>query len=389
GGSAMTELLRLHHLRELIEHRNGPCVSVFLPTHRTAPANEQDPIRLKNLLRDAQERLSRMQVRSPDAIELLEPAARLLDLGLFWQYQADGLALFLAPGAFQYFRLPTDLPELVVVTDRFHVKPLLPLLTTDGRFFVLALSQNEVRLLEGSRQRVEEVELEAVPDDLADALRYDDLEKERTLHVAGRGGRSAPVVFHGHGIGDEVDRVLLERFLRQVDDGIWGVLRQERAPLVLAGVGTLRAIYEDVTRYGHVLGDGIDGNPENLRPEELHERAWALVEPIFEREREAAEASFHERQAQGGEGTAGEVPEAVVAAHDGRVASLFVPIGTQRWGTFDASSRTVVMHKDRGPGDEDLLDRAAVLTLEASGAAYAVPPERMPGAGDVAAVLRY
>jgi hypothetical protein len=316
-------------------------------------------------------------------------SSRLLDLGRFWQYQSDGLALFLASDTFHSFRLPIDLPELVVATDRFHVEPLLPLFASDGRFFVLAISQNEVRLLEGSRQRVEEVELEAVPDDLADALRYDDLEKERTMHVAGRGGRSAPVVFHGHGIGGEVDRVLVERFVRQVDDGVLGVLRQERAPLVLAGVGTLRAMYEDVTRYRHVLAEGIDGNPEHLRPEELHERAWVIVEPIFEREREAAEAGFHERRAKGGAGTAGDVPEAVVAAHDGRVASVFVPLGIQRWGTFDASSRTVDVHEEREPGDEDLLDRAAVLTLEASGAAYAVPLERMPAARDVAAVLRY
>jgi hypothetical protein len=168
-----------------------------------------------------------------------------------------------------------------------------------------------------------------------------------------------------------------------------GVLRRERAPLVLAGVGTLRAMYQHVTRYRYVLAEGIDGNPEHLRQDELHERAWALVEPVFDRERGAAEASFHERRAKGGGGTADEVPQAVVAAHDGLVASLFVSVGTQRWGTFDASSRTVVMHEDREPGDEDLLDRAAVLTLEASGEAFAVPAERMPGTGDVAAVLRY
>lgn len=384
----MAELLQPDSLRQLIEHGNGPCVSMFLPTHRTPPENEQDPIRLKNLLGEAQERLVQMDVRSPDAIELLEPATRLLGLGLFWQYQADGLALFLAPGVFRFFRLPVDLPELVVVADRFHVKPLLPYVATGGHFFMLALSQNEVRLLEGSRHRVEEVELEAVPQDLAEALRYDDLEKEQLLHVAGRGGRSAPVVFHGHGTGAEVDRVLLERFLRQVDAGLWELLRQERSPLVLAGVGSLQAIFREVTRYRHVLGDGIDGNPETLRPEEIHERAWSLVEPVFERERRAAEARFAERSARG-EGATGDVREAVVAAHDGRIDVLFVPVGEQVWGSFDRATRTVVAHDTREPGDEDLLDRAAVSTIQTSGAVYAVPPEQVPGAGDVAAVLRY
>jgi len=42
----------------------------------------------------------------------------------------------------------------VVVSDRFHLKPLLPLLTGDGRFYILALSQNQVRLLQGTRYSV-------------------------------------------------------------------------------------------------------------------------------------------------------------------------------------------------------------------------------------------
>jgi hypothetical protein len=39
-------------------------------------------------------------------------------------------------------------------SDRFHLKPLLPLLTGDGRFYILALSQNQVRLLQGTRYSV-------------------------------------------------------------------------------------------------------------------------------------------------------------------------------------------------------------------------------------------
>lgn len=384
----MAELLHLEHVRELIDHRDGPCVSMFLPTHRTAPENEQDPIRMKNLLARAEEQLVQMGLRGPDAKAVLEPAMRLQGLGEFWRYQADGLALFLAPGMFRFHRLPVQLPELVVVIERFHVKPLLPLLTSDGRFFVLAISQNEVRLLEGSRQRVEEVELEDVPESLAEALHYDDLEKERTLHVAGRGGRSAPVVFHGHGIGDEVDKVLVERFLRKVDDGLWEILRRERAPLVLAGVDYLLPIFRKVTRYRHVLEEGIEGSPSELRPDELHGRAWPLVEPVFARELEDARALFAERAGRG-EGATDEVREVVLAALDGRVESLFVAVGEQRWGTFDEVAREVAEHDERRPGDEDLLDRAAVLTLATSGEVFALPPDRVPGSGRLAAVLRY
>lgn len=88
-----------------------------------------------------------------------------------------------------------------------------------------------------------------------------------------------PVVFHGHGIGDEVDRVLQERFLRKVDEGLWEVLREERAPLVLAGVGHLCAIFREVTRYANVLDQGIEGNPGDLRPRCSTSTPGWIVEP--------------------------------------------------------------------------------------------------------------
>jgi Bacterial archaeo-eukaryotic release factor family 3 len=384
---SMADLLQREHVRELIEHRDGARVSVLLPTHRTSPDSEQDPIRLKNLLDQAEQRLVAAGLRSPDAKQLLRPGRGLLESARFWSYQSDGLALFLAPGWSRSYRLALELPELVVVADRFHVKPLLGLLVADGRFYLLALSQNQVRLLEGSRQRVEQIELQELPRGLREALRYDDLEKQQQFHIAGRGG-GGPVVFHGHGIGGEVDKVLLERYLREVDKGLWEVLREERAPLVLAGVGYERAMFRQLTRYAHVVEEGIEGNPEELDPLELHRRAWAIVEPLFVRARAQAAGRYRQAAARG-QGAIGGVEEVVRAALQGRVDTLWVPVGEQRWGTVDVQTLQAVVHPDPRPGDDDLLDRAAVQTLLTSGTVFAVPPEQVPGAGPAAALLRY
>jgi hypothetical protein len=157
------DVIRRTDLQRLALGRPGPCVSVFLPTHRAGHEVEQAPIRLKNLLRQATDALKTDGVRAPEIDRLLAPPRSLLDDRLFWQYQSDGLALFSRPGWWRSFRVPLDLPELAVVDDRFHVTPLLPLLDGDGHFFVLALSQNRIRLLEGTRDRVEEVDLPGVP----------------------------------------------------------------------------------------------------------------------------------------------------------------------------------------------------------------------------------
>jgi Bacterial archaeo-eukaryotic release factor family 3 len=384
----MADLLQREHVQELIGRAGGPCVSVYLPTHRMTPDSGQDPIRLRNLLDQAEQRLVAQGSRPPAARELLAPGRELLGLGRFWSYQSDGLALFLAPGWSRIFRLPQEFPPLVAVAGRFQVKPLLALLAADHRFYVLALSQNEVRLLEGSRQGVQQVELEHVPQDLRETLKYDDLEKELLLHITGRGGPGARAVFHGHGTGGEVDKVLIERFLRGVDDGLWEILRSESAPLVLAGVDYEQAMFRQVTRYPHVLGEGIGGNPERLRLGELHERAWAIVEPVFARARQQAAQRYQEAAGRG-RGAASGVTEVVRAALQGRVDTLFVPVGEQRWGTADMGTFEVAVHDQPRPGDEDVLDRAAAQTLLTSGTVFAVPAQEVPGPGPAAALLRY
>ena len=241
------DILARDELRTLTKEPEGLCVSIYMSTHRTGFEIQQDPIRLKNLLGEVEEHLVAGDLRTPEAQELLGPAEKLLQDGLFWQRQSDGLAIFLSPEQFRYYRLPFGFEDLVVVSDRFHAKPLLSLFSGDGRFYLLALSQNEVRLLQCTRYSVSEVDLEGTPKSLAEALRYNDPEKRLQFHTStltpgGKGER--PAIFHGHGMAsadDPKDYIL--RYFRQVDAGLRDLLRDEQAPLILAGVDYLLPIY--------------------------------------------------------------------------------------------------------------------------------------------------
>jgi len=93
----------------------------------------------------------------------------------------------------------------VIVSDHCYLKPLLPLLTDNGRFYILAMSQNEIRLLEGTHYSVQQVELpEEVPESLAEALKYEEAENEVWLYSSssgatiGKGGRR--LRFYGQGL---------------------------------------------------------------------------------------------------------------------------------------------------------------------------------------------
>ena len=114
-------------LDELVAMDAQPAVSLYLPTHIAGREIRQDPIRLKNLLSAAAERLA-ATLRRPEIEDLLGPAESLVGDEDFWRHQEQGLAVFLAPGFNRVHKLPTPVPEEAFLGDHFHIKPLLPLL---------------------------------------------------------------------------------------------------------------------------------------------------------------------------------------------------------------------------------------------------------------------
>ena len=381
------DVLSRGDLELLVQQPRSPCVSLYMPTHRSGPETQQDRIRLKNLIRSAEERLVGTGIRGPDASKVLRPARELIEDEAFWRHQSEGLALFLRAGWFRCFRLPLAFEESAVASDRFHVSALLPLLTRDGRFFVLALSENEARLLSGTRSTVHMVNVPGLPAGVKDALRYDDPQRELGSHAAEKGGPGARVVMHGQGIGAEVQKERLGRYLQAVDGAVRRSLREQQAPLVLAGVEYVQAMYRDINTYPHLLEAGISGSPDRASSEELHTRAWSLVEPLFARDRDDAVAAY--RRALGTGRATDSLKEVLTAAEAGRVDVLFVPTGTHVLSATQGSIN--VAHADGGQafGGPDLIEQAVVRTMLNGGIVYAVPDDEMPNRAPVAALFRY
>jgi hypothetical protein len=381
------DTITMEELKTFLTRYPGSHVSLFMPTHRRGRETQQDPIRFRNLLREVEERLVAKGLRSPDVREMLEPAQRLEQDRDFWQHQSYGLAVFFTPKEFHSYRLPLPFEELVVISDRFHLKPLLPFFASDGHFYILALSQNQVRLLQGTRYTVDEIDLKSMPHSMAEALQYERFAKQLQFHTgtsSRTGSRSA--MFHGEDIGDEAKGAIL-RWFHKIDDELPNLFTHRQSPIVLAGVEYLFPLYKEANAYPHLLEEGIPGNPEELTSEELHARAWTLVQPFFMQAQDKAAAQYSQLAGTGQ--TTVDVTEAVLAAHRGRVDVLFVALDVQVWGKFDPSTETVHVHQDPEPGDEDLLDLAAIQSILNGGTVYAVQPEQVPNHAPLAAVFRY
>lgn len=277
----MADMARREDLRELTEHPTGPCVSLYLPTRVPSQEAARDRIRLRHLLDDAEERLRAAGASRAVAARIVEPGRGLLTVDPARGAPGGTLVMFLAADLTRLWWLPVTVEERLRVGDHFDVTPALAAVEPGGRFYLFAFSQRQRRLFAATARDIAPVALPGAPTDLAEFLRYDDLERQRLLHVTGRGGAGAPAMFRGHGAGGEVDKVLLERYLRALDDALVRVLHGERAPLVLASVGYEQAMLRAVTRYPAVVAEGVDGNPDELAPAQLHERAWPLVASIL------------------------------------------------------------------------------------------------------------
>ncbi len=384
------KLLDMGDLKQLVARPESLCVSIYMPTERAGKEVSQNAIRFKNMLRTAEKQLRAYGMSENEVNAFLAPAAKLLNSNKFWQYQSDGLAAFICPDDFKYFRLPHRFKELSVATKRFHIKPLLSVVGLEGRYYVLALSQNNVRLFQATRQGIGEVELKDAPKSLAEALQHEFPEKQLQFHTEGpRRSGMRDAVFFGTGDADPNVKNAIHRYFQAVDKGVYALLKEESAPLVLAAVDYLVAIYKKASRCSTITEQAIKGNPDELSADDLNKRAWKIIQPYVRRAEEDAAAKYKSLAGAEGKQATNKLPDVVRAAYHGRLESLFVPVGVQQWGTYDPETDDVTIHDKEHPGDQDLLDLAAVHCLSNKGTVFAVEPQRMPDKSPAAAILRY
>ncbi|MHB8628416.1 MAG: baeRF3 domain-containing protein [Aggregatilineales bacterium] len=378
----------LAELKLLVSQEIGPCVSIYMPIDRTSVRPQQETARLNHFLKQAEGQLIEMEMRRPDAEAILAPARSLISNDDFWLPPREGIALFLSPDFFRYFddnSIAIEFSEMLTVAEHFQIKPLLPLLTDNGQFYILALKQKHIGLLQGTRDTIRPIHMEDAPRDIHEALGEEVSDTETQ-------GRPMDVGDHHEKFGaydpshKEKDRIL--RYCRVVNGVIHKYLADGQAPLILAGMEYQRSIYREANTYPHLLDQGIEHNVEHLPAEELHRLAWEIAEPMFRRTREHALDRFRQNVQNGL--TSDQLAVILEAAHFGRVDTLFVIEGNRRFGKFDPKTMHLQESNEQYPGSADLIDEAAAQTILNGGTVYALPPEAVPELPALpAAMLRY
>ena len=370
------------HLQKLLVDTKEPCVSIFTPTH--PGGDEQGRIRARRQLDEAADKLRDRGVR--DAAAWLEPARARLASDEFWKHASNGLATFISKNGCETHRLPLRFDERVVVGAHFHIKPLLPWIGEEGRFYVLAISQNHIRLLEGTAHGVRALPLPGAPQNEKEALRTHDRDDVLNFHTHhGAMGNRMQAVFHGQGVGIDDHKTELAQYMQKIDRAVCHALGGSRFPLILATDDYLAAIYRAHSKYPRLLDACLPGNPDHLSNQDLHAKALPVVLPLFHGREERLVAQYPRLKTAGR--TMDGLSEALPAAQRGELETLLLAPGRDAWGVFDPAAAFLEEHVQPRPHDEELTNLAAIFMLRHHRHVIALHGKPPFGAAPLAGIL--
>jgi hypothetical protein len=367
----------------LFEECEPPCLSLYQPTHRHYPDNQSDLIHYRNLVKVLEATL--LQKYSRSEIEgLIAPFFALAENRDFWNHTLSGLAVLGSGGFFRAYTLQRSVAEMAIVADSFHVKPLIRILQTADRYHILGLNRHGIRLFEGNRYVLDEIELaEGVPWTITEVLGDKLTEPHHNSSSFGSVGGS-----HGHGGKEsEVDGDT-ERFFRDIDRSIlYYYSKPSGFPLILASLPEHKSLYHRISHNPFLLEAGIDIHPDALSIEELRLRAWQVIEPQYlARLAVLVEDYGRAKSKELGHEDLAQVAKAIVT---GRVETLLVEADREIPGRIDSANGVIEFEDLARPEVDDVLDDLTSLTLKMGGKVVIVPAEKMPVETGIAAIYRY
>lgn len=364
------------------------CVTIYMPTHRASGDEgvRQDMITLKNRLKEAGDQLKGFGLKPEEIDSYLDPVRELLEDKVFWRHQSDGIAIFKYNDSMETYQLPKTFEPYTYVSDHLYVAPLAGFLNADQRFFIMALSLGKVHFYEATTYGITEVVTEGlIPESFEEAVGTQ-LEEESLQFRSGMGEDG---MYHSQGRGEDAEKKMeIEKYFREINEGLMEMIHDEHAPLVIACVDYLFPIYKQANTYNHLFDQYVPGNHDETGMVKLHELALGV---LGNKQKEKLTQITEEFGGKLTNGTASyEENEVIKGAINGQVETLLIANNEHIYGTYDAGNYRI----DRDPfhknNNAELLNKAAIETVKHNGEVMLLDQENLPeGGSSVNAIMRY
>jgi len=382
-------LLTRELMQELLSVSRPACLSIYMPTHRSHPENKQDIVRFKNLIKPLEKSLLK-KYSDVEVKKVLEPFQTLVNDREFWNHTSDGLAVLGTAELFKVIRLPITVEEQVVVADSLQTKPLLQYMQSADRYQVLGISLHEIKLFEGNRYSLIEIELPPVfPRTITEALGIELTEKHSL--VASNGGRVGEKsdMHQGHGGKKEEAGKDIVKFFRIIAKTIYeNYSKPTDLPLILAALPEHHSLFHRVSKNPLLLSEGISVNPSSVSTDKLKKLAWEVYEPIYLQKLTSLVEKFEQAKANNsGSDNIKEISEAAAA---GRVDTILIEADRVVSKRLRNNNSGMFIKADlTQPKSDDLLDDIGEMVIKMGGNVIFIPQVEMPSKTGISALFRY
>lgn len=363
----------------------GPFISLYQPTHKHSPDNKQNPIRFKNLIREIEDSLEQKYSRR-ESQPIIDLFNKIGNDTKFWTYTYEGIAVFYANGQIIIYNLSRPPKELVVVSNSFHIKPLIRKFQSADSYHVLGLNREGFTLFEGNRYGVSEVILDDdIPNNIIDALGEDLSSSYITGRYGGSGGQGN---YHGHGDKSKMISNDTEKFFRFVDEIVLeNYSKKKQLPLILVALPEYHSLFTKISNNPHLLDEGIKLNYDILTIDSLKEKMWELVEPTYIKKTEDLVKNykiFWDKSL-----ASSDIAQTAKACVNNRIGTVLIESDRVIPGRINPSNGDLEIGELNNPEFGDLLNDIALLVLQNGGNVVMLPKERMPTTTGIAASYRF
>ncbi len=357
----------------LVATRGEAMITIYLQTTPETQHIDAARTRLKQLAQEAVAQLEEVGVAKRTIWPIEEQLHDLMDDDDFWRVQANSLAIFVTPDSLRSYRLPNHLTENVQVSDRFHLKPLLRAVSMPQHAFILALAENEVRVIE------------LLGDQPAQELRVPNMPKD-AASVAGTANVNSRSYSGRLGSG-EGQKHHLRQYCRQIDAALRGLLSGRHEPLILAATDPLLSIYRSINTYPHLAQHSVETSPVRIPAHELGAQAREIVDELNAQSVASFATLYSARENEGRATT--QVARAARAATFGAVDTMLVDMDSVVPGLVDEETGEVTFDKEDSAVSYGVIDEIAGRVISHGGKVIAVRRADIPQQADLAAILRY
>lgn len=353
-------------LKTLKNIRSKNCISIILNTHRTKPDYLKDAIQLKNLIKDAENRLM-ADTDKKTAQNLIGKLQALAD-NIDHSHNLESLILFVNEEVADYTRLPLSVVDRVVIDDTFATRDLVRAMHHEANYYVLVLSQEKVRLLEASNDKVVKEFGKPFP-----------MENKQFF------SRSKPE----SSIASRQSSLIAE-FFNTVDKELNTIRHQNPLPVLITTVEENYPEYLKIADEKHSIYDVfLNKNRTHEKADAIVSEAWKLIEAHLVEQNNARKAEL--KKAVTENKFLSDTNEIWKAITEGKIQTLFIEQGLFQPATIENDEIIYVSQEHRSDTDviDDIYDELIELNMKYGGDVVFLPKGDLTKFNGFGAITRY